>query len=182
MKTQIFLVSMLLLSVIVSAQEFKSLAAKDALAKYQSGIKKLEEQYKKDLEAALISATKSGNLDEAILIKATIEGKVEDKEIIEKPVKEKPKAVVARLPPGVFAILYDRENYEGKSQEIKTIGRLGSPTIGGDAVRSLKVAPGYRVDLYVDSSNCTGSFTSFTENNTSVIPNANSVEVAKVTK
>jgi hypothetical protein len=189
MKRGVLIFSWLLITFSIQAEEFKTTAAKDAVLKHKIAIEKAEADYKRELEAALVSAMKSTDLDEANAIKAelnSLSGKGTNaepkKEVAEpnKTEKEKPKVAVAKLPFGVIAILYDRDNYEGKSQTINTVGRLGSPTIGGDAVRSVKVAAGYKVDLYTDSGNCTGNFISYLENTPSIDPQANSVEVTKI--
>lgn len=177
------------LTTAVNAQEFKTTAAKDAVLKHKSAIEKAEADYKRELEAALVSAMKSTDLDEANAIKAELNhlsGKGTNaeskKEVAEPNKKEKPKPKVAitKLPKDVIAILYDRENYEGKSQEIRTTGRFGTPTIGNDAVRSLKIAPGYKIDLYDESYNCTGDFKSYTEATDGINPQSSSFEITKI--
>jgi hypothetical protein len=96
MKT-ILIIILISLPLFLVAQEFKSTDAKIALEKYNNQLKKIEELkiaadklYKKDLADALIAATKAGNLDEANLIKATLDGKDVSKDPakeVEKPVK-----------------------------------------------------------------------------------------------
>lgn len=85
MKKWLFL--LLIISIGLIAQEFKTSKAKDALTNYQSEIKKIEalklkakEKYKKDLTEALAVAMKAGNLEESVLINSVLE-----KDLAEEP-------------------------------------------------------------------------------------------------
>lgn len=76
-----FLTILILLTpIIVFSQDFKTVPAKSALEKYKAEIKRseeikiaAEEQYKKELSVALKSAMQNMNLDEANLIKKSID-------------------------------------------------------------------------------------------------------------
>lgn len=84
---KIWLFLLLVISFSLLAQEFKTSKAKEALANYQSEIKKIEalklkakEKYKKDLTEALSVAMKAGNLEESVLINSVLE-----KDLAEEP-------------------------------------------------------------------------------------------------
>jgi len=112
------IVIMLSIPIVLLAQEFKSLGAKAALNKYKAELKKAEDiktvaeaQYKKDLEAALASAMKAGNLDEANLIKAELSGGeapvVENKKDELKLILEDKHRSVSSIPGRTFNNEYD---------------------------------------------------------------------------
>lgn len=85
---KIILVFLFSVSVVLQAQEFKSLKAKEALSAYNAELKKIDdlqnkakEKYKKELTEAMNIAMKSGNLEESVLINSVLESdfKNEDK-------------------------------------------------------------------------------------------------------
>lgn len=90
MKSLVLFTTLLALSLLIGAQEFKSMTAKAAQEKYEAAIKKAKDDYIKELDAALQQAYKTNSTEEANLISNELI-KLRGGEVKDEPEKQKEK-------------------------------------------------------------------------------------------